>query len=174
MTFSIEDRNDCCCVKYLNTLDSMSKGEIKHLRNFLAPFPQRVRENTLWLREFVLDLYPDCDELIYDNYNALAICFSLTEKVGDGFCHIAVYGKHVNFGFNRGSELADPENRLQGSGRLVRHLSIHEKSDFPSSYMKRLLREARQNSLLRLKERKRPSKGEAVVKSISPIKRRPK
>jgi len=34
------------------------------------------------LREFVWDLYPDSNELIYDNYNAVAFGWTPTEKMG--------------------------------------------------------------------------------------------
>ena len=151
----------------------MSKEELKELTTFLKPFPENVRQTALWLREFVWDLYPDSNELIYDNYNALAIGFSPSDRSGDAFCHIAVYSKYVNFGFNRGSEIADPEHRLVGSGSLVRHLKVSDKSDFPKAYMKKLLKEAQRNSRARLKERKQILKGATIVKSISPVKRRP-
>ena len=45
----------------------MSKDQIKDLLKFLKPFPENVRELALWLREFVWDLYPKTNELIYDN-----------------------------------------------------------------------------------------------------------
>ncbi len=140
---------------------------------FLEPFPESVRETALWLREFVWDLFPDSNELIYDNYNALAIGFSPSDRAGDAFCHIAVYSKHVNFGFNRGSELADPEKRLTGSGSLVRHLRVDDKSDFPRAYVKKLLKQAEKSSKARLNEKKPQIKGATIVKSISPVKRRP-
>jgi len=43
----------------------------------------------LWLREFLWDLYPDCNELIYDNYNALAIGFAPSDKAEEAFCSLA-------------------------------------------------------------------------------------
>lgn len=151
----------------------MGKEETNDLMTFLEPFPESVRETALWLREFVWDLYPDSNELIYDNYNALAIGFSPSDRTGDAFCHIAVYSKHVNFGFNRGSEIADPEKKLLGIGSQVRHLKVNNKGKFPRAYVKRLLKEARQNSLAKLKEGKQTLKGATIVKSISPVKRRP-
>src|SRR5947208_9939474 len=108
----------------------MSKEQTNDLLKFLKPFEKEITENVLWLREFVWDLYPQSNELIYDNYNALAIGFSPSDKTGDAFCHIAVYSKHANFGFNRGSEINDPENKLVGSGSQVRHLKVKAKSDF--------------------------------------------
>lgn len=150
----------------------MAKEQNIDLIQLLKPFPDSVKETTLWLREFIWDLYPGSNELIYDNYNTLAIGFALSDKAGDVFCSIAVYSKHVNFGLNRGSEVADPEKRLKGQGSLYRHLTIYEKKDFPKTYIKKLLKEARQNALSKMKT---PSglKSQTIIKSVSAKKRRP-
>jgi hypothetical protein len=161
---------------------AMPKEDVKDLTKFLLPFPEEVRALTWWLREFVWDLYPANNELIYDNYNALAIGFSPTEKAGDVFCSIAVYSKHVNFGLNRGTEIADPEGVLKGKGSLYRYITIRAKIDLPKVYITRLLREAQANSLARLRETgkvvrtgkgTKTMKGLTLVKSVSKQRRRP-
>ena len=50
----------------------MAKEHTKDLLKFLAVFPEDIRERALWLRDFVWNLYPDCNELIYDSYSAVA------------------------------------------------------------------------------------------------------
>ena len=152
----------------------MGKEDINDLSGFLQSFPQNIQDLCLWLRDFIWDLYPESNELIYDNYNALAIGFSLTEKAGDVFCSIAVYTKHVNFGFNRGSEIDDPEKIMKGEGSLYRHIPIKEKSDLPKTYIKKLLKEAYQNAVSKLKGNHQSLKGETITKSISGKQRRPK
>ena len=152
----------------------MSKEDTKDLIKFLKPFPDNVKEITLWLREFIWLLYPSSNELIYDNYNALAIAFSLTDKASDAFCGVAVYSKYVNFGFNRGSEIIDSDKILSGKGSLYRYITIKEKKDFPKAYIKKLLKEAYTNSLARFKESKQAIKGQTITKLILPVKRRPK
>jgi len=154
----------------------MPKEETKELLKFLLPFSEQVRETTLWLREFVWDLYPQCNELIYDNYNALAIGFGPTDKAGDAFCALAVYSAYVNFGFNRGSEITDPEKKLKGNGSLYRYITVKDKNDFPKTYIKTLLKEAYANALARMqiKNKKIVLKGATITKSISVKKRRAK
>jgi hypothetical protein len=44
----------------------MPKENTTDLKEFLAPFSAEVQELALWLREFVWDLYPNANELIYD------------------------------------------------------------------------------------------------------------
>ncbi len=84
----------------------MSKDQTKDLLKFLRPFDKNTTTLVLWLRDFVWDLYPQTNELIYDNYNALAFGCSITEKLGHTFCSIAVgrTSKNIHFGFYWGNE----------------------------------------------------------------------
>ena len=151
----------------------MPKEEIKDLVKFMLPYPDSVKAAALWLREFVWDLYPETNELIYDNYNAVAFGWSPTDKAGDVFCSIAVCSDHVNFGFNRGVDFPDREKILLGNGSQYRFIRVRDKDDFPEAYMKELLAMAYENSTDRMKPVKKAIKGETIVKSISPVKRRP-
>ncbi len=150
----------------------MAKEHSEDLRKFLQPYPPAQQDTALWLRDFVWDLYPTCNELIYDNYNAVAFGWGLSDKLGDVFCSIAV-GKGINFGFNRGHEIADPENKLLGNGNVWRYIKVSDKKDFPAKYMKQLLREAHANAQSRLKPGTVILTGQTIVKSISAKKRRP-
>lgn len=151
----------------------MPKEELNDLVKFLLPYPDRVKASALWMREFVWDLYPDSNELIYDNYNAVAFGWSPTDKAGDVFCSIAVFSWHVNFGFNKGVDLDDPGKMLVGDGSQYRYITIREKHDFHDWYVKELLAQAYANSIAAMKPQKNPIKGQTIVKSISPVKRRP-
>ena len=151
----------------------MSKEEKKHLVKFLKPFGDEITELVLWLREFVWDLYPKTNELIYDNYNALAFGWSPTDRVGHTFCSIAVgrTSKNVHFGFYWGSEISDPEKKLLGQGNQYRYILVKNKTDFPRTYVKKLLKEAYANSLAKVKDIKQIMHGKTIVKSISAAKR---
>ncbi len=96
----------------------MSKEQSENLLVFLEPFGDKTAELVMWLRDFVWDLYPMTNELIYDNYNAVAFGWSPTDKVGHTFCSIAVgrSSKNIHFGFYWGNELSDPEKILSGKG----------------------------------------------------------
>ncbi|HLG40616.1 MAG TPA: hypothetical protein VI461_13150 [Chitinophagaceae bacterium] len=151
----------------------MSKEEIKDLTKFLKPFPADVRERALWLREFVWDLYPGANELIYDNYNAVAFGWSLTDKSGDVFCNIAVgrTSYNVHFGFLWGSKISDPKKMLIGKGNQYRYILVKDIKDFPKTYMKKLIKEAYNNAALKMKIPKQAVKGATITKSISAKKR---
>ena len=152
----------------------MSKVDTKDLIGFLRPFDENIVELAMWLRGFIWDLYPECNELIYDNYNAVAVGWSPTLKIGDIFCSIAIYNnKNVHFGFYWGSKLTDPKKMLLGAGKQYRYVRIAKKEDLPPEYIKELLAEAHINSLAGMKKGEPPVTGTTVVKSISPKKKRP-
>ena len=152
----------------------MSKKETTVLLKFLLPFDQEIRDLAMWLRAFVWELYPNCNELIYDNYNAVAFGWSPTDKLGDTFCSIAVFNnKYVHFGFYWGSQIADPEKLLEGKGNQYRYIKIKSKEEFPQKYIKQLLKEAYANSLSKLKTKKQELKGATLIKSVSAKKKRP-
>lgn len=109
------------------------KAPSEDLIRFLAVFDLPVGELGLKLREMVLTEAPEANELIYDAYNAVAIAFTFTERLKEAFCHVAVYSKHVNLGFNYGATLPDPEGILLGSGKQVRHITVTNADDLRQS-----------------------------------------
>lgn len=63
----------------------MAKQDKYDLIKFLKPFPKEIQDTTLWLRDFIWTNYPKTNELIYDNYNAVAFGWSPTDRVGHTF-----------------------------------------------------------------------------------------
>ncbi len=96
----------------------MAKTPSKELVKFLKPFDKEVVDVVLWLCDFAWDLCPKANELIYDNYNAVSLGWSLTDKVRHNICSVVIYraNQNVHFGFYWGNELSDPENILIGKG----------------------------------------------------------
>jgi hypothetical protein len=154
----------------------VSKDQTKDLLKFLKPFDQEIQDLVLWLREFVWDLYPQTNELIYDNYNALAFGWSPTDRVGHTFCNIAVgrTSKNIHFGFYWGSQIPDPEKLLIGNGNQYRYTLVKSKKDFPKTYLKKLLKDAYANSLSRVKDLSQIMEGQTITKSVSTVKRKKK
>ena len=154
----------------------MSKKQVNDLLLFLTHFSKEESEIVLWLREFVWDLYPDTNELIYDNYNALVCGWSPTDKVGHTFCSVAIgrTSKNIHFGFYWGSRISDPMKMLIGEGKQYRYLLVKNKEDFPKKYVQTLLQEALAYSLLKVKHPAQLRKSETITKSISKVKREKK
>jgi hypothetical protein len=151
----------------------MSKEQTKDLLKFMKPFSPHIHEVVLTLREFVWDLYPQTNELIYDNYNALAFGWSPTDKVGHTFCSMAIgrTSKNIHFGFYWGSEISDPKKILLGEGNQYRYILVKSLDEFPKAYIKKLIKEAYKNSLSKVKDEKQIRNGLTITKSISEKKR---
>jgi hypothetical protein len=114
---------------------------------------------------------PGAIELVYDNYNALAIGFSPTERTADAIFSIALFPRWVSLFFLlNGTRLRDPAGCLEGSGNQVRHIKLKHPALFDSPAVQDLIAQA-----LELSERKiDPSQPRClIIKSISP-KQRPR
>ena len=151
----------------------MSKEQTKDLLEFLKPFDDDITDLVMWLRDFAWDLCPKANELIYDNYNAVAFGWSPTDKVGHTICSIAVgrSSKNIHFGFYWGSEISDPDKILLGKGNQYRYILVTDKKKFPKTYIRKLVKEAYANSLSKIKDQKQIINGQTIVKSVSDNKR---
>jgi hypothetical protein len=67
---------------------------------------------------------PGAVELVYDNYNALAIGFASGERVADVIFSVACFPRWVSLFFFPGVDLEDPENLLKGSGTKCQHIVL--------------------------------------------------
>ncbi len=132
---------------------------------FLKYKDQGLIDLYLELRTYLLDLYPNATELLYHTH-ALTSVFSLSEKLGDGFCMTPIYTNHVNLGFHKGVLLPDPKHLLKGTGKLIRHIPITNSKDFDNEAVKDLIRAAIKLAQSDYKALENPS-----FKIISKIKR---
>jgi hypothetical protein len=93
------------------------------------------------LRAFILEIYPDSNELLYHTH-ALTAVFSISEKLSDAFCMLPIYTSHVNLGFNKGTLLNDPHGLLTGTGNLIRHIPVDAPADYRNKKVKDLIKSA--------------------------------
>ena len=151
------------------------------LVKFLKPYDREIRELALQVRAVVIEELAPCYENIYDAYSAVAIGYGPSDRLGDGICHIAVYSKHVNLGFNDGAMLPDPKKIFRGTGSSIRHITIKTAADLTQPAIRSYLRRARKHATAEARKLGRPQsattpKGKnviSIVKAIYPKKRRP-
>ncbi|MEP6636300.1 MAG: DUF1801 domain-containing protein [Acidobacteriota bacterium] len=153
------------------------------LIRFLQPYDPAIQKLALQVRVLVIEEMAPCYENIYDAYSAVAVGYGSSDRLKDGVCHIAVYSKHINLGFNHGAALKDPRDILKGSGTSIRHLTIESAEDLAKPEVRSFLRQAQKLALddaRKLGEAiptaKAGKKGKeviSVVKAIYPKKRRP-
>ena len=77
----------------------------------------------------------DVRELLHDGHP--------TACIGDAaFAYVDAFKAHVNVGFFRGSEIADPDGLLEGTGRFMRHVKLVPKRDSNAAALEKLIEAA--------------------------------
>ena len=142
----------------------------KQVAGFIAKFDPAIAKLVCAARSELRRRYPTAIELVYDNYNALAIGYSPTEKTSDVYFSLAVYARGVNLYFMYGRSLPDPHKLLQGSGNQGAFVRLDDISTLNKPAVKALMVAAIKDSHQPLP---RSGKGYTVVKSIS-AKQRPR
>ena len=118
----------------------------------LMRFPTAVKRDPtieLWIVEQQGELGPiarrwfevmqncgdDVRELLHDGHP--------TACVGDvAFGYVSAFTAHVNVGFFRGAEIADPAGLLEGTGKFMRHVKLRPEFDVDSDALTRLIETA--------------------------------
>jgi hypothetical protein len=72
---------------------------------------------------------PGAIELVYDNYNALAIGFGPTERASEAIFSVVLYPRWVSLFFLQARGLRDHDGLLQGSGTVARHIVLQNAGD---------------------------------------------
>jgi hypothetical protein len=114
----------------------------QELDSFIAKFTPEIAERTHAILAAMRRRLPGAIELVYDNYNALAIGFAAGERLSDVVFSIAVYPRWVSLFFWKGVGLADPEKLLKGSGNQARHIVLTDASTLREPGIKALMAQA--------------------------------
>lgn len=85
--------------------------------------------------EVMRDCGHDVRELLHDGHP--------TACVGDAaFGYVNAFKAHVNVGFFRGAELADPKGLLEGSGKVMRHVKLSPEREVDPGALTKLIQDA--------------------------------
>jgi hypothetical protein len=77
----------------------------------------------------------DVRELLHDGHP--------TACVGDAaFAYVNAFKAHVNVGFFRGTEIADPKRLLEGTGKFMRHVKLSPERDVDTAALMKLIETA--------------------------------
>jgi hypothetical protein len=138
------------------------------LNTCLARFDPAIRTLVRQARVKLRRRMPTAIELIYDNYNALAIGFASSERKSDAIVSLAVYARGVNLYFIYGAALADPHHLLIGSGNQGRFVRLESAAMLDRPEIDELLAAAIAEGDTPLP---RSGRGRLVIKSVSPKQR---
>jgi hypothetical protein len=109
------------------------------LSGFLAKYSPEVRSIARAAFRKLSARIPGAIQLVYDNYNALAIGFSPSERTSHAVLSIALYPRWVSLFFLQGIDLADPGRRLKGTGKQVRHIILASANDLDHPEIRALI-----------------------------------
>ena len=93
------------------------------------------------LRSLISEVFPDVYEVPWPKQKIAGYGVG-PKKQTEHFCYLGMFKKHVNLGFNHGSEIEDPDGLLEGTGKKYRHLKIGAIEDVEKPAVRLLLESA--------------------------------
>ena len=85
--------------------------------------------------EVIRECGDDVRELLHDGHPTACVTDA-------AFAYVNVFKAHVNVGFFRGAEIADPDDLLEGTGKFMRHVKLRPERDVDSAALMRLIETA--------------------------------
>jgi hypothetical protein len=77
----------------------------------------------------------DVRELLHDGHPTACVADA-------AFGYVNVFKRHVNVGFFRGAEIADPHRILEGNGKFMRHVKLRPEEDVDATALRQLIETA--------------------------------
>jgi len=104
---------------------------------FLSQYDDQVIDYVLKLREMLLENLPGIIEQIDIPAKMIAYCYG--QKYSDMICTVIPSKKGLKLGFYKGNELPDPNQLLQGNGKISRYIQINSADQIKSADLKKIL-----------------------------------
>lgn len=82
--------------------------------------------------EVMRDCGDDVRELLHDGHPTACVADA-------AFGYVNAFKAHVNVGFFRGAELANPAQLLEGTGKYMRHVKLRPEDSVDSAALKQLI-----------------------------------
>ncbi|MEZ4868260.1 MAG: DUF1801 domain-containing protein [Caldilineaceae bacterium] len=131
--------------------------------NQLLRFPSAVRRDPvieIWMREhsgelgeiaqYWFEIMRGCGddvcELLHDGHPTVCVDDA-------AFAYVNLFKAHVNVGFFRGADLADPDGLLEGTGKFMRHVKLRPQDEIDAKALVKLIEAAYIDMQCRLQAR---------------------
>src|SRR5215475_2011167 len=88
----------------------------------------------------------DVRELLHDGHPTACVADA-------AFGYVNAFKDHVNVGFFRGAEIADPEGLLEGTGKFMRHVKLRPECRVSAPALVKLIKTAYTDMKVRLRAR---------------------
>jgi hypothetical protein len=107
-----------------STSDDDPAALAAHVDGFIDRFTDAIAARVRTARAVLQARLPGANELVYDNYNALAIGYAPGGRTTGAVLSLAIYPRNVLLYFLPGISLPDPASLLQGEGRQGRYICL--------------------------------------------------
>jgi len=91
------------------------------------------------LREMIVAIMPEVVEVSWPKLRIASYGVG-PKKNTEHFCYISAQKHDINLGFYYGAELPDPQDLLNGTGKRLRHVKLHDIGALKNPALKSLLK----------------------------------
>ena len=154
----------------LSKENKTNKSPQDQLDAFLDKFTPEVATTARHCLKKMRARLPGAVQIVYDNYNALAIGFGPSERASEAIFSIVLYPRYVTLFFLQGARLPDPKKVLHGSGKIVRHIQLEGATDLDQAAIRELMAVALKSAKVPID---RKASGGLAIRSVS-AKQRPR
>jgi len=142
----------------------------QQLDSFLAKYDPAIATFARRVLAKLRKRLPGAVEMVYDNYNALVIGFGPNDRPSLAIFSVVLFPRWVILYFLQGASLPDLQRRLQGGGKVGRHIRLEGLSTLDDPYVQDLMNLALHRAKAPLDPKNRR---QLIIKSIS-AKQRPR
>lgn len=113
----------------LGTFDEVAAAAPAHARTLIA------------IRALVAEIHPDAVE-VASRREGSVWWGTGPGKMTHGYAYAMAHKAHVNLGFFHGTALPDPEGRLEGTGKALRHVKLSTPGEVAAPSIRALVKAA--------------------------------
>lgn len=114
--------------------------EDERLKIFLGQYDKEIVQNIMRLRELISAALPGIKEQV--DLPAKMVAYIYGRRYSDMICTIIPSRTGIKLGFYKGTDLPDPQNLLEGTGKISRYVQIKTKEQIESPGIKVLIQNA--------------------------------
>ena len=93
------------------------------------------------LREIIADVDPNNVEVVRLGDRAATYGVG-PKKMIEGYSYVLPHAKWVNLGFFQGAALPDPDEIMEGTGKMMRHVKVRSLEEAANPTLRKLIEEA--------------------------------
>ena len=116
----------------------MSTAKLGSFDELLAITQPALHPILTRLRQIIREAKPDIYEEVRLGDRAASYGLG-PRKIIEGVVYIMPFDKWINLGFYQGADLPDPQNRLEGTGKKLRHVKIRAVDECETQAIRDLL-----------------------------------